>query len=253
MKIDYPKCGDVPKLRTLWKEAFGDTDAFLDLFFKTAFKPENALAVFEDDVAVSMLYWFDCEYCGEMIAYVYAVATAEKYRGRGICSAVMESLHDKLKNRGYIGAILVPGSKSLFAFYGKIGYTNCGKVDYFECGASNEKARIRKIEKLQYAKIRRVLLPEFSVIQENVNLDFLETYAEFYAGEDFLLAARAENGKLLGVEYLGDKSKAADVVAALGCKCGDFMSPGNSVDFAMYYSLNKEKQLPPKYFGLAFN
>lgn len=253
MKIDHPKNCDITVLRDIWKEAFGDTEVFLDLFFKTAFKPENALAVFEGDVAVSMLYWFDCEYCGEKIAYVYAVATAKKYRGKGICKAMLENLHKLLKARAYEGALLVPGNKKLFEFYKKLGYITCCSVDYFECDASNQKTEIRIITKSQYAKLRREYLPKRSVVQEKENLDFLATYASFYTGENFLLAAYKDKNKLTGVEYLGDKAKAKDVVSALGCIEGTFMMPGNGTEFAMYHSIGTRGLLPPKYFGLAFN
>ena len=45
MNIKSPKNADIPALRSLWKEAFGDTDDFLDVFFSAAFADERAMCV----------------------------------------------------------------------------------------------------------------------------------------------------------------------------------------------------------------
>ena len=42
MRIDHPDLGQIPELRQLWKEAFGDSDAFLDAFFMVAFSQIDA-------------------------------------------------------------------------------------------------------------------------------------------------------------------------------------------------------------------
>ena len=39
MRSDHPTDNEIPGLRQLWQEAFGDADAFLDSFFQTAFSP----------------------------------------------------------------------------------------------------------------------------------------------------------------------------------------------------------------------
>ena len=89
MNIDKPNPTQIPALRNLWKEAFGDTDAFLDTFFSTAFSEERCrLVTIEVDVAAA-LYWFDCLYMDQSAAYSYAVATATAYRGQGICHKLM--------------------------------------------------------------------------------------------------------------------------------------------------------------------
>ena len=44
MQCEYRSAreGDVPALRELWKEAFGDGDRFLDQFFEGPFAPERS-------------------------------------------------------------------------------------------------------------------------------------------------------------------------------------------------------------------
>ena len=116
MIIDRPQKGQIADLRALWKEAFGDSDSFLDVFFTTAYSPERCRCVTVDGEAVSALYWFDCEYSGERIAYLYAVATAENHRGHGYCQALLDDTHRHLSALGYEGVILSPGSDNAFEY-----------------------------------------------------------------------------------------------------------------------------------------
>ena len=43
MTVDYPAAGQISGLRALWKEAFGDSDVFLDAFFAHGFSPSRCL------------------------------------------------------------------------------------------------------------------------------------------------------------------------------------------------------------------
>jgi len=49
MLTDHPASHHIPQLRQLWKTAFGDTDAFLDSFFRTAFSPVRCRCILEED------------------------------------------------------------------------------------------------------------------------------------------------------------------------------------------------------------
>ena len=128
MTINAPAPEQIPQLRRLWQQAFGDTDEFLEDFFCVAFSEERCATTEEDGKIAAMLYWFDCAWEGKKVAYIYAVATDEAYRNRGLCRALMESTHEKLQSLGYAGAVLVPGSLSLFSLYKKLGYTEAGIV-----------------------------------------------------------------------------------------------------------------------------
>ena len=244
MIVDHPKIEHIPQLRNLWKEAFGDTDNFLDKFYGIAFSPKRSLCATVGCEVAAMAYWFDC---GEY-AYVYAVATAEKHRGKGICHTLMSKLHNILIQEGYSGCILVPGEESLRQFYRGMGYENCGGVREFDAEAGAP-LPLRKVEIDEYAALRRQYLPEGGVVQEGINLDFLASWATFYEGENVLAAAVWENGKLLVLDLLGDAGKAPGVVAALGAETGWFRTPGET-PFAMHRPLSDS--IPPKYFAFCF-
>lgn len=252
MKIAEPLPEQISQLRTLWKDAFGDGDDFLDDFFSAAYSQHRSRCVTVQDKAVAMLYWFDCEYEGRKIAYIYAVATDKSFRGQGICNKLMRDTHRHLKSLGYAGSILVPGSESLFRFYEGMGYKPCCYGRRFTCAAEDSGIALGKIYKEEFARLRRSLLPENSVIQEKENLSFLETQAEFYKGESLLMCAFAEDGILTCLEYLGNEDMASGAVSALGCREGCFFAPGKELPFAMYLPFDEATSYPT-YFGFAFN
>lgn len=249
MNIDYPTRAQIPALRKLWKQAFGDTDTFLDLFFSTAYAPRRCRCTNAQGQTVAALYWFDCTAGDETYAYLYAVATDPAFRGQGLCRQLMEDTHDLLKEQGYAGAVLVPGEPGLFAMYEKMGYTDLSGADCFSVSAGTP-IPLRQITPEEYAAARRALLPPGGIQQEGENLRFLSSYANFYTGKGFVLAAVTEETHLQCTELLGDRTAAAGIVAALGMQTGTFRVPGES-RFSMYHPL---KDIPaPGYFGLAFD
>lgn len=258
MTIDRPSDRQLPELRALWQEAFGDGDEFFDKFLHTAYSPDRARFVTVDGRVAAALYIFDCECRGERVAYIYGVATKKEYRRRGLCKALMESTHDELLAKGYAGALLVPASEPLFGFYSALGYSVCANIREISVAASNEKAELRRIDGARYASRRRELLPSGGVIQENENIRFLEATAELYESNGCIIAARKEGDILYAAELLGNAEEAPAVLSALGCKEGrlrvpeDFAADKSAVrPFAMYHALTAAA--PPTYFALAFD
>lgn len=194
MLIDFPAREQISQLRQLWQEAFGDSDAFLDCFFETAFSFDRSRCVTKDEKVAAALYWFDCSAYGEKYAYLYAVATAEAYRGQGLCRALMENVESLLAARGYAGAILVPAAEGLSKMYGNMGYRYFGGKEKV---AHTELENLTKIDTSRYAALRRKLLPTGGVIQEGENLAFLEKLADFYEGEGVVVAVSRESGEIV--------------------------------------------------------
>ena len=251
MEIRFPCDTQIPGLRKLWKQTFGDSDAFLDLFFGTAFSPDRSLCALDGDKVAAALYWLDAEWDGKTVAYLYAVATEEAFRGRGLCRRLTEQTHRILQDRGYAGAILVPAEPGLFGMYGKMGYRVCASVGEWETAAAADKLILTELTKEEYAVQRREMLPVGSVVQEGPVLDVLAGMGRFYAGDDVLLfATRTEDG-LWVPELLGDQTRAGAVVAALGETRGKFRGPGTETEFAMYYPFDETPA--PSYLGFALD
>ena len=196
MIIKPPGKEEIPQLRTLWKQAFGDTDAFLDIFFSTAFAFDRCRCVVEDGVVAAALYWFSCQADGQPLAYLYAVATAEEFRGQGLCRQLMADTHSHLENLGYAGAMLVPGDPELRKMYRAMGYEDMTSVERFSCQAGAPIC-LERIDGAAYAALRRERLPQNAVLQEGENLRFLEAISQFYRGEDVLLCAAKDGDRLI--------------------------------------------------------
>ncbi len=251
MIISSPQKVDIPSLKALFAEAFGDEGGFIDTFFDTAFSENRARVIYKEGKIVAMLYWFDCEYLGKPLAYIYAVATDKAYRGQGLCSILMQDTHKHLKSLGYIGTILVPSEPSLFNFYERLGYKTATFIGELSRESSTQGCLFTSIDKNEYARLRKEYLPKNAIIQEKENLDFLEKLASFIKGEDFLLSYSIYENKLHAYELLGNTEKAPNILCALGVKSGTFRGVGNSRPFTMLYPF--EEITLPSYFAFAFD
>jgi len=245
--IDTPKSRHIPGLRSLWKQAFGDEDAFLDYFFSLGFSFDRCRCLFQEDRPVSVLYWFDCTWEEQKLAYLYAVATDSAYQGQGLCRRLMDNTHQHLQALGYHGTVLVPGSENLFTFYGKMGYLPCSPVSKFSCEAATPIA-VQKISGAEYIRLRKNYLPQGSILQESV-FPFLSAFAGFYKGENCLFCGTADQGVFHVQEFLGDSLAAPGALSALGLKKGLFRTPGDGSEQAMFYPLSFTQKLPA-YLGI---
>lgn len=250
VEIQHPCDGQIPGLRKLWKQAFGDPDDYLDLFFGRAFAPARCLCALEGDAVAAALYWLDVQCRDKKLAYLYAVATDEGFRGRGLCRRLTEQAHRILGQRGYSGAVLVPARRELFDMYRKLGYRTCAAVSEWTATAGAP-IPLTALTAARYAARRREWLPAGAVIQEGETLALLEAMGAFYGGDGVLFTAFREGDSLRVPELLGDRAKAPGIVAALGAKTGTFRGPGAEIPFAMYCPFDESPA--PTYLGFALD
>lgn len=133
--ITFAKREMIPELKMIWKECFGDSDSYIDLYFSKRFKEDNMLVYMtgtkrnDKDIVsgkpVSMLSLLPATLITKKgikkIQYIYAVATLSDYRGNGFSSQLLkQAMYFIQKQNEY--AVLVPASESLFSFYGKRGF-----------------------------------------------------------------------------------------------------------------------------------
>ena len=115
------------KMKNLWRDTFGDTDEFIDLFFEKFYRPRKTFLRFEGNTLVSMLFYMDLKvkYDGKRLktAYLYGVATRLSERRQGHFTALHETLLEELREKKYDIIITIPQNDALFSFYKEIGYT----------------------------------------------------------------------------------------------------------------------------------
>ena len=240
--------GDIPALRRLWQEAFGDPDSYLDLFFSTAYRPERCMVLAEENQILAAAYWLTCRLGEDKLAYVYAVAVKVTSRGRGLGKRLMAALEAHLARENWAGVLLVPGEESLRRFYVNLGYFTISRHHRFTA-APGVPVPIRALSPAEYAEARRELLPENGVIQEEENLEFLSKLAKFYRGDGFLAAVTAEGCP----EFLGDARKAPGLAAALGREFLPLRTPGGNTPYAMGKSLSPTPLPRELWFGFGFD
>ncbi len=249
MIIRHPEKEDIVTLKKLWREAFNDSDSFINNFFDVAFSQNHGLILETDNSIASMLFWFDCSFDNKKVAYVYAVATFNKFQKKGLCNALMTALHPLLKASGYVGACLVPSSENLFNFYGKMSYLKCIYNNEETVIAEDGNVDVVKISAEEYINLRKIYLPKNCITQNNIN--FLKLQTEFFKGEDFLFSARKEKDTLFVLEFWGNKNKQNNIVYCQNAKKGVFRTIGKKNPFAMYLPFI-ETELP-EYLDFAYD
>lgn len=249
MIIDNPSSDQIPALKALWKEAFGDGDDAIDVFFATAYSDGRCITAMEDGVLNAAAYYFRCTAYGKPIAYIYAVAVAKRSRGRGVCRALMAETDRRLSHDGYAGAVLVPADGKLFAMYEKLGYSEHIRIT--ETCVSEEILRTLLTEKIsvtEYARLRRKYLPDGGVVQEGENLAYLSANADFYRTRNGVACVFSDLGRPVSAEVLGE-----DLVCDVSPKdCNvKIRTAGSTKPFALYKSF--DGSCSPTYFGIAFD
>lgn len=121
MQLTHARREDVPALKKLWSECFGDAEFYLDFYFQNRFVPEDTLIVREEE-PVAMLTLMEASVNGEKGFYIYAVATLPDHRGRGLQRQLSRYAEEVMRERGGRFACLVPAEEGLFTFYEKLGY-----------------------------------------------------------------------------------------------------------------------------------
>jgi ribosomal protein S18 acetylase RimI-like enzyme len=239
----------ITKQKQLWMQAFGDSPESVDAFFRAAYEPSRSVVICRDDQLVSALYWLDYDWNGKKLAYIYAVATEESFRGQGYGRQLMKKAHKVLEEQGYAGAILVPAEEHLVRWYENQGYRTFFQAKKQEL-APGAAVPVTEISAEQYAALRRARLPNAPQPGNEV-YRYFTTYGSFYRAEDCLFAAAVQDERVYFQEFLGDLQKLPQIISGLNAKNGTAFVADQSTPFAMYYPLTESEM--PDYFSFALD
>lgn len=117
--------------QALWKEAFGDGDADIALFYRHCWRPEDLSVLVEDGNLIAMSAALPQtlalpDGAAAKGYYIYAVCTAAAARGKGCGQRLLRYQEEVLRGRGADFASLVPARPDLHCFFAQVGY-----VPYF--------------------------------------------------------------------------------------------------------------------------
>lgn len=117
--------------RRLWMEVFGDEREEVDRFLAEYSDEHNMLLHREQGCVVSMLHIVDMATDYGPTAYLYAIATASEWRGRGFASELIGQAISLARERGYRAVMLIPSEESLVEYYEQFGFAApCYKLDF---------------------------------------------------------------------------------------------------------------------------
>ena len=118
---------EVIQQKEIWKLCFGDSDKFIDFFFKHKYKEDETVLLLHDGEVAARLTMLPVQIvaadrCIFNTAMLYGIAAHPEYQGRGFATRMMSYTHQYLKEKNNAFSVLVPAEKHLFDFYRKQGY-----------------------------------------------------------------------------------------------------------------------------------
>ncbi len=244
MNIDHPTSAQIPALKKLWLEAFGDPEDYVERFFRLAFQKDHCLCISSRRRLWAALYWLEAGAAPGETAYLYAVATDPAHRGQGCFHRLMATAEDHLKARGYKIIALVPGTDQLWGLYQSLGYVPFSPVRREEIQAGGTGCSLEPLTWQDYAGRRAALLPAGALPQEPVALALMAPEVTFWQGPGFLCIACGDRLP----EYLGDPGMLPQAVRALDRERMTVLFPGGGENRGLCKALQPSPM--PTYLGL---
>jgi hypothetical protein len=125
--------GDVPMLQRLWAEVFGDGEEFTGEFFRLLWRPENCRVAESGGEIAAMGFCIPGAVArGARCSYIYAMATAERYRGLGAAREIGLGLIADAFASGADLVATLPAEDSLCRWY----ETRLGMAPLFKKGGA---------------------------------------------------------------------------------------------------------------------
>ena len=155
---------EVPRLKEIWKLAFGDSDESVDLFFQTYYDPERMLLLCEDGAPMTMLAMLRMDFSNaegvhSSMSYVYALATHPDARSKGYGRQLLNYADDWARERGCDCICTKPAEAGLFRYFASVGFHECFATRVAELLRQNvpalgERDELRPARPAEYNRLR---------------------------------------------------------------------------------------------------
>ncbi|MGN0642769.1 MAG: GNAT family N-acetyltransferase [Huintestinicola sp.] len=121
MHIQFADKKDAEALKKIWNQCFEHDEEYCDFFFaEGGFSPERCVVAKNGSSIESAAYIFYGSIEGIRTIYLYAVSTAEKFRGKGNAGRILEHVfnHAEKNGVGYVVLKAADGRGGLYEKYG---------------------------------------------------------------------------------------------------------------------------------------
>ena len=199
---------DVPGLKRLWKESFGDEDVYIDRFFERLYRQDNVLLEEKDGMLLGASFFLPGRILTKQgwqeIRYVYALAVYPKYRGQKIATKLL----DEAVKRYRTPLLTEPADEGLAErFCEPYGFKRCFYLDRISIsGGESEKGgepfwnsfaevgkwSVHSVEAAQYAALRQKFFQKQGFVEWPLShIEFALSEHRRQAGEAVLAREKA--------------------------------------------------------------
>ena len=122
MYITTARTEDIPAVKNLWVQIFGDTEKFAEFAANICSSDGIYLLKEDDDIAAMVIAGIDLIACGKKGFYIYGLATVPQHRSKGYAKKLMDFVCQQKFADGYEFCIAQPAEESLFEYYKNLGF-----------------------------------------------------------------------------------------------------------------------------------
>lgn len=192
-------------VRQMWKTVFGDSDDYMDIYFREKYADENTLIYVENEKPVASLQMlpYDFTFCGTEIpvAYLSGVCTLPEARKKGFMEQLLQASFHEMHKKNIPLAILVPQEEWLLTFYEKYGFAQT-----FD--AENEALPSLKLLSDKYPNDLHAAYREFNTWFRQNDMTVQKSFDDFRAiVEEATLFNFPEKKHLIGMARIIDAEK----------------------------------------------
>lgn len=211
------KVTEMKEVKKLWKDCFGDTDAYMQFYFTWKTKDNEILGIYQEDQLVSMLHLnpYQVSIHGTVYQsyYIVGVATDASYRKRGLMRKVLEHSIQAMNEERVPFTYLMPASEAIYLPFDFRIITHQRRMSY-----PVEDLRRQELEELHAASIEEKKYFIVPVTETSNELSNIQTFANQYLKntevvytirdvnyyERMLAELKACNGGMLAIKVDGD-------------------------------------------------
>ncbi len=210
--IQYANDTTKEQIRRMWKTVFGDSDAYMDIYFREKYRNNRTLAYFEGDKALASLQMlpYQFTFCGAEIpvAYFSGICTLPEARNKGYMAQLLIKSFDELAQKGIPLAVLVPQEEWLLKVYDKFGFARA-----FDAGEQDLPSLKALIE--QYPGDLHAAYREFNTWFRQNDMTVQKTFDDFKTiVEEAVLFHFPSKKNLLGMARVIDAGKLLSLFSA---------------------------------------